>query len=127
MVRATPTIPPLPSKPPDRFIAAIPWSTRSSVVIHRSRHKGREYIRIRTWQHNREKGYSYPTKRRFVVPVMNAEPFIDGMIAALDGEDADKPDWLAAFEEDQERRQRAAADGCADPTSQLDTDEQQGP
>jgi hypothetical protein len=88
------------------------------VVIHRSRHKGREYIRIRTWQHNREKGYSYPTKRGFVVPVMNAENFIDGVIAALDGEGGDQPDWLAAFEEEQERRKRAGADRGEGPPSE---------
>ena len=83
----------------DTFVAAIPWGSHRTVIVHRRQHGGRTYIRLQTWNCHRDKKWWYPTHRFFVVPVENANALADAIRAAGRGEQInEKPPWLQAFE-----------------------------
>ena len=88
----------------DTFIKAIPWGKSRSVLVYHRRHGARSYVRIRTWNLHRTKGVWYPSRRFFVVPFEHAADLGDAMFEARFGVFSEKPAWLIAREEEEERR-----------------------
>ena len=84
----------------DKFIAAVPWGDHRMVLVFRRQHGGRTYVRLRTWNRHRVRGFWYPTERFFVIPAQDAEALADAIRAGAQGEQLnDKPDWYARREE----------------------------
>lgn len=87
----------------DDFVTEVPWGKWRSVLVYRRRHGARTYVRFRTWNLHRTKQVWYPSKRFFVVPIERAEALADALYQAVSGECSDKPAWLVAREDEEER------------------------
>ena len=92
----------------DSFVSSVPWDKRRTVLVHRTKHKGRLYIRFRTWNRHKKLHVWYPTKRFYVIPVAEAEALAEAIKAAAQNAPlAKKPKWYAAREmADRERADR---------------------
>ena len=99
----------------DEFVDAVEWSENRTVLVHRRRHRGREYVRLRTWNRHREKGCWYPSRRFFIIPLERAEDLAWAIISACAGDQVEKPDWLVEHEriEDEQLRALGAKEGMA--------------
>ena len=86
----------------DDFVTAVPWDDYRSVLVHRRRHAGREWLRFRTWNCHRAELQWYPTRRFYVTPIANAHALGDALRAAAGGESFAKPPWLVEREEAEE-------------------------
>ena len=89
----------------DEFMACIPQGDSRAVLVYRRQHGGREYIRWRIWHKHRKLGRWYPDKRRrFIVPLQDAKPLAQAIVAAVEGKQGDMPDWLARREAETDRK-----------------------
>ena len=112
------------SKPPavletvDTFLGAVPWTEWRTVIIYLREHGGRRYVRLRTFNKQREKGYWYPGKRYYMVPIESAAALGKAIIAASKGRPfGDQPEWWADFEaqyQEWQARKAAGADEAPD-------------
>ena len=82
----------------DELMAAVPWTERRMVLVYRRHHKGRVFVRMRTFNRHRTLDYWYPSPRYFVVPVECAGPLSEAIRAASKGRPyGEIPEWYADF------------------------------
>ena len=82
----------------DEFIAAVTWDDHRTVTVHRRRHGGRTYVRLRTWNCHLVLGVWYPSPRYFVIPLEHAEELARAILSAARWEPQPKPNWLIEHE-----------------------------
>ncbi len=83
----------------DTFTACIPQGDHRAITVYRRQHGGREYVRLRVWHCHKDSGKWYPDpRRRFVVPLSDAEAVGKALIRTAQGRADEIPDWLADYE-----------------------------
>ena len=78
----------------DTFVAAVPWGSSRTVLVHRRKHGWQEYVRLRTWNRHTTKRVWYPSRRFFIIPIQNAEALGEAILDAAYGNAKHKPAWL---------------------------------
>jgi len=105
----------------DEFIAAVPWTKNRMVLVYQRHHGGRRYVRLRTFNRHKTKGWWYPSPRFFVVPQECATDLAKAINAAAMGKRfGPEPDWYQDFE-----KQYAGYCGAKEAASdrEIDSDE----
>ena len=89
----------------DTLLGAIPWTKNRAVIVYLREHGGRRYIRLRTFNRHREKGYWYPNKWGYTVPIRIAPALGNAIVAAGEGRPfGEPPEWYAGFEKQYKAR-----------------------
>ena len=92
-------------KPPvtkaiNHFCGEIRLTDNRTVIVCFREYGSNKYVQARTYNKQKEKGFWYPTKRSYTVPLDHAEAVGKAIIAAATGEMyGPQPDWWAEFEE----------------------------
>jgi len=90
-------------KTSDTFIGCLPTGDDRVILIFRRQHKGKSFVRWRTWHCHKMLRRWYPDSRRhYLVPLEHAQSLAEGILAAVQGEAITKPPkW---FDNAEERR-----------------------
>ncbi|UCC31058.1 MAG: hypothetical protein JSU86_02040 [Phycisphaerales bacterium] len=108
--------------PGGEFVTCVPWGRWVAILVHRARHQGHKYVRIRRWNKHRKKLCWYPTTRGFTLPAEHCEDLARALVTAAGGTPpTNPPTWLREFHEAyaegvasgklKPRRRRATAKG----------------
>ena len=83
----------------DYLMACVQWGRLRRVLVFIRDHAGRRWIRLRVFNKHFTKGFWYPSRKYFVVPMEHARDLGEAIIRAADElQTGEIPDWYNDFE-----------------------------